>query len=280
LSDLRFIEPDYFHTMGIALLRGRLFSAADDGSRDAYVVINDHFAHRYWPDSDPIGQQLQLAGNPRVFTIIGVVANSRDRGLGRDTRNTIYFSDLQTSTLAARGFQLLVRARNESPELLNNIRQALLTTNNELYLGEVRMLDDVLSQSLSPQRFSATLMTAFATIAFCLALVGVYGVTSYSVAQRRHEIGVRMALGARPGDVMLMVVRQGARLALVGVSFGIIGALATTRLAGKLLFGVSARDPLTILMVCILLGGVAVLACCIPARRAMRVQPVIALRGE
>jgi Acidobacterial duplicated orphan permease len=214
LADMRFVEPDYFNTMGIALLRGRLFTRADDGTREPSVLINDHLAHRYWPESDPIGQQVQFGFSSKPFTIIGVVANSRDRGLGRDTRNSVYFNDFQISTAASRSFDLLVRVRGESADVPKNVREAILSIASELHVGEVRTFDDVLSHSLSPQRFSTTLMIVFASLALGVALVGVYGVTSYSVAQRRKEIGVRMALGARPADVMLMVIREGTRLAI------------------------------------------------------------------
>ncbi len=280
LADFRFVEPEYFRTMGIGLLQGRLFTAADDGQRDPYVVINERLAKRYWPDSSAIGQQILFNASPKPYTIIGVVANSRDRGLGKDTRNTLYFDDLQTNTGASRGFQLLVRTQVDDPALVKSVRETLLSVDRDLYIGEPRTLDEVLSRSLSPQRFSAVLMTGFAIIAFALAVIGIYGVTAYAVAQRRQEIGVRMALGARPSDIMVMVLRQGTRLALWGVGFGILGALLTTRLANGLLFGVSARDPLTILSVCATFAATAILACCVPARRAMRVEPVSALRAE
>ncbi|MGB0036478.1 MAG: ABC transporter permease [Candidatus Acidiferrales bacterium] len=280
LSDFRFVEPDFFHTMKIPPLRGRVFSPQDDEEHAPVAVINETLARRHFPNQDPIGQQIQmvlLQPFGRWFTVIGMVANSRDRGMGRETRSTIYLSEFQNEV---RGGALLIRTKSDPHMMEASVREVIRSANPDISTANSSTLDEALVQSISPQRFSVILLTLFAALALSLASVGVYGVTAYAVAQRTHEIGVRIALGALPRDVMLLVIGQGARLALAGVIVGLTGAFALMRLMTSLLFGVSPYDPLTILIVCAGLTCVTLLACYVPARRAMRVDPMIALRYE
>ena len=280
ISDSRWVEPAYFSTMKIELLRGRAFTVLDDEQHPPVAVINDTMAQRYFRGQDPIGQQIQLVNMQpfgRWFTVIGVAANSKERGLGRETRCMIYMNDLQNM---ARGANLLIRTRSEPMMILESVKSAARSIKADLSFYNPRTLEEALSQSLAPQRYSANLMTVFALLALVLASVGVYGVTAYSVAQRTHEIGVRMALGAKPSHMFKLILGQGLWLALIGAVVGLVAGLGASRLITSLLFGVSAHDPFTAILVCGILAGVTLVACYIPARRATRVDPVVALRCE
>lgn len=281
VSDFRLVEPDYFHTMEIPLLRGRLLTPADDESHDPVAVINENFARRYWPDKDAIGQGLKIGSlQGPWYRVIGVVANSKDRGLGKEIRTTVYMSDIQNNGFVVRGFNLLVRVQGDPLALAPSVREAVRSLNRDVTIGDARSFDDRLAESLAPQKFSVTLLSLFAGVALLLACIGVYGLTAYVVAQRTHEIGVRLALGARPRDVLLLVLGQGGRLAVAGIALGVAAAIVSTRMMATLLFGVNAHDPATLVIVSLILGLVTLLACCVPARRAMRVDPVVALRFD
>jgi putative ABC transport system permease protein len=280
VADLRFISPNYFDTMRIPLRKGRNLTMQDDVDHPPAALVNEAFVRKYFPDQDPLGKQFQLvvlqpAG--RWFTIVGVAADSRDRGLGRDTRATLYMSYLQNQI---RGAVILARAKPGAQSITAQIQAAVRTLNQDVSLNNPRTLEESMAESLSPERFSATLLTLFAILALTLASVGVYGVVSYVANQRTHEIGVRMALGAQRTDVMKLVLGHGLRLAIAGVVLGAIGSLAASRLLSTLLFGVTAKDPLTIVVVSLVLTFVALLACYIPARRATKVDPLVALRYE
>ncbi len=280
IADPRFIGPNYFETMRIPIRKGREFTSQDDADHPTVAVINESMARKFFPGQDPIGQQFQMVNlQPlgRWFTIVGVVADYRDRGMGRETRSTFYFSYLQNQI---RGATLLVRTKPGAKDTTAQVQAAVRSLNQDVSLLEPRTFEDRLSESLSPERFSATLLTLFAVLAITLASVGVYGVVSYTAIQRTHEIGVRMALGAQRKDVLKLVVGHGLRLAFAGILLGVIGSLAVSRLLGSMLFGVSAKDPWTILAVSLVLTVVALIACYIPARRAMKVDPLIALRYE
>ena len=280
LADAFYVGPNHFSAMGVPVLRGRELGPQDDDQHALVAVVNEAMVRRYWPDQDPIGQQVQLVNSQpfgRWFSVIGVVGNAHDRGLGRDTRPSVYVGNMQN---LVRGTALLVRTQADPVSMAANVRSALRSVKADLSMNRPRTLDDVLSESLSQQRFSVTLLSLFTAIALGLALVGVYGVMAYMVVQRTHEIGLRMALGARPRDMLKLVVGQGFRIASLGVTAGLMGALASTRLMNSLLFGVSPRDPFTVVSVCAMLIVVALLACYLPARRAMKVDPMIALRCE
>jgi len=280
VSDSRLVGANFFRTMEIPMLRGRDFSTQDDDSHQLVAIINDTMARRYFPDADPIGQEIQLVNlQPlgRWFTIVGIAADSRDRGLGKETRCTLYLNNMQN---LIRGSALLLRTKPNPETLLPGVRDTVRSLNQDISLGNPRSLEQALDQSLAAQKFSATLLTLFALLALILASVGVYGVVTYLVTQRTHEIGVRIALGAGRRDIISLVLNQGVRLALAGIGVGLIGAIVSTRLMGSLLFGVNARDPLTLVVVSVVLAAVALLACYLPARRATKVDPLEALRSE
>jgi predicted permease len=279
-ADFFYVEPRYFETMQIPLVRGRGFTDQDNEHSASVVLINKSLAQRLWPDQDPIGQQLRPVvgdSSPRWYRIIGIVADAKQRGLGTEQRPAIYRSYYQSM---ARYTFVLVRTRSDPMSLATAVQNAIASVDPRLPLGAVQTLNQQLAQSVSTQRFSMTLLVLFAGLALTLAAIGVYGVAAYMAAQRTHEVGVRMALGAQPVDIVKLVLGEGLRLGLVGVLVGIASALALTRVMRNLLYGVSATDPLTFFAVSAVLVGVALAACYLPARRAARVDPIVALRFE
>jgi putative ABC transport system permease protein len=281
--------PDYLGTMEIPLLQGRYFTADDTASSQPVVLIDSVLARAYFPDRDPIGQAMTIPHWGPV-RIIGVVGHVRHWGLDeRDayTRNQIYASLNQLqgdwAPIFYRRLTVVVRTPLDAVAVMPAIKAAVYGASDDRTVYGVQIMQAALSRSLSTQRFSMILLGVFADLALLLASIGIYGVISYSVVRRVHEIGIRMALGAERRDVFRMVIRQGLRLALTGVAIGAAIALILTRLLSSfshLLYGVGASDPVTFLVVSVVLTGVAILACYIPARRAMRVDPMIALRHE
>jgi predicted permease len=279
-ADFFLVEPRYFETMQIPLLRGRSFTDQDNGHSASVVLINKSLAQRLWPDQDPIGQHLRpVVGDPspRWYRIIGVVADAKQRGLGTEQRSTIYRTIYQST---ARYTFVLVRTHRDPLSMAAAVKNTIASLDRGLAFGVVQTLDQQLAQSVSTQRFSMTLLALFGGLALSLAAIGVYGVTAYTAAQRTHEVGVRRALGAQPADIVKLVLGEGLRLGLVGVVVGIACALALTRVMRNLLYGVSATDPITFFAVSAVLVGVALAACYLPARRAARVDPIVALRFE
>ncbi len=291
-GDWRSISPDYFNVFRIPLLRGRAFSVQDTGSSEMVVIINEKMAKQYWPKGDEIGARITIAKGlgpeyaegPRE--IVGVVGDVRDGGLNNDPAPTMYVPISQVANgMSALGtslipLQWMVRTRVAPYSLSQQIQQQLRVASGGVPVGTVQTMDEIVSHSVAYQRFTTTLLTIFAAIALLLAAVGIYGVMAYSVQQRTQEIGIRMTLGATPENVRGMVVRQGMLLAGIGVILGVAGGLAVTRVMRSLLYGVKPWDPLMFGMTAILLAIVALLACYIPARRASRVDPLIALRYE
>jgi putative ABC transport system permease protein len=279
-ADFFLVEPRYFETMQIPLLRGRSFTDHDNEHSASVVLINKSLAQRLWPDQDPIGQQLRpVVGDPspRWYRIIGVVADAKQRGLGTEQRSTIYRTIYQST---ARYTFVLVRTHPDPLSMAAAVKNTIASLDRGLAFGVVQTLDQQLAQSVSTQRFSMTLLALFGGLALSLAAIGVYGVTAYTAAQRTHEVGVRRALGAQPADIVKLVLGEGLRLSLVGVVVGIACALALTRVMRNLLYGVSTTDPITFFTVSAVLVGVALAACYLPARRAARVDPIVALRFE
>ena len=284
-ANFRIISPDYFRALRIPLIRGRELTSDDNPSNARVVVINQTMARKFWPHQDPIGQRVWI-GKPMgpAFTepaprqIVGIVGDIRESTLADAPGQTMFIPYAQTKWNDSMSF--VVRARTASLVSLPEIREALREVDATEPITQIRTMDEVVSGSLKDWRFHATLLGIFAALALVIASIGVYGVLSYSVAQRTHEIGVRMALGAQRTDVMRLVLKQGARLALAGIIAGILAAFGLTRLIASLLYGVKPADPLTFATVAILLLLVALLACYIPARRAMRVDPMVALRYE
>jgi putative ABC transport system permease protein len=277
------VGADYFRTMGIALRQGREYTARDGLYDPPVALINETFARRFFPDQNPLGQRINpaMSADDRPLPlreIIGVVADARLKTLSEAPEPEVYLHLPQCP--ATGSFTLLLRTRGEALSLTGLARAAVTKLDRNVPLSQVRTYDDYFAQTLAEPRFNTLLLGLFAGLALLLTAIGLYGVLAYSVSQRTAEIGIRMALGARGADVLALVLRQGMTLALIGVTVGLLVARAGTRLLSNLLYDVSATDPLTFTLVALLLLFVALLACWIPARRATRVDPLIALRCE
>ncbi|HEU4795247.1 MAG TPA: ABC transporter permease [Pyrinomonadaceae bacterium] len=279
----RVVNPDYFRTLGIPVQRGRVFDTRDSAESTPVFLINRRLAERFWPGEDPTGKRLKIgpadSPNPWV-TVIGVVGDVRQTGLYGEQLAELYapYAQERRSWMSPR--DLVVRTTGDAASVAGAVREAVWAVDKDQPVSNVRTMDQVFAATISRERFQTLLLGLFAALALVLACVGLYGVISYAVAQRTHEIGVRMALGARPGDVLRLVLRQGMTLTLVGLVLGITVALAVTRVMADLLYGVTATDTVTFISVGALLTVVAFLACYVPARRATKVDPLIALRYE
>jgi len=278
-ADYTVAGGDYFRTMNIALLRGRVFTDQDTANTAQVMVVSDAFVKRYFPNEEPIGRRIVFDGSDKTAReIVGVVADVRRNGLDVDVQPEMYVSYLQSPE---RRLSLVMRTdARDASQLTQAARAEVKAFDPNQIIWRVQTLEQLLGTSVAPRRFNMMLLGIFAAVALVLAAVGLYGVMSYSVSWRTHEIGIRMALGAKRADVLRMVVRQGMMMTLIGVAIGLAGAFALSRVIAGLLYGVSARDPLTFADVSVVLLGVAMLACLIPARRATRVDPIIALRTE
>ncbi|HET9177600.1 MAG TPA: ABC transporter permease [Terriglobia bacterium] len=269
------VSPGYFYTLGIPVLKGRTFTGHDNEQALKVAVVNETLARHLWPSEDPIGKQFPLFGDNLI--VVGVVGNTRHEGLSQDTEAEFYVPYLQSPDDS---MQLAVRTTAEPDSIVSAVRAQVRDIDPDQPLYHVAALQQVLSESLAPRRFNLLLLGIFALIALALATVGIYGVMAFSVTQRTHEIGIRMALGAQKGQVLRMVIGHGLKLAVIGIAVGIAGALALTRFLTSLLYGVKPTDPLTFVAVSMILIAVALAACYIPARRAAKVDPMVALRYE
>ena len=266
--------------MRIPLLRGRFFSEQDSPSNPNVAIISETLARRYFANQDPIGRQMRFGFPPNGNVsreIVGVVGDVRDVALSRIPGPMMYVPFAQAPLY---GGEVVVRSSLSAASVAAAIRQAVHSIDKNLPVTDVESFPDALGQSISRERFRTFLLGSFSAIALVLAAVGIFGVISYSASQRTHEIGIRMALGAQRRDILHLILGQGAKLALLGLGIGVVLALLLTRLIASLLYNVSATDPLTFGAVAIVLLGVAVTACYIPARRAMRVDPMVALRYQ
>jgi putative ABC transport system permease protein len=278
-ADIRVSTPDYFSAMRIPLLKGRSFSESDLESSLNLAVVNDALARTVFPGQDPIGKQITHFGpDDLTLQIIGVVGNVRHVGLNADPHAEIYqlLGQAQWPSM----FVAIRSATSDPTSVTSAAQNVIWSVNKDVPLANVRTMQDVIANSVQRRKFSMLLLSIFAAVAMLLAAIGLYGVMSYSVAQRAHEIGIRMALGARRPDVLVLVVKQGMALALMGIAAGAVLSLAMTRLISGMLFGITATDPLTFAGVAALLGTVALLANYLPARRASKVDPMVALRYE
>ena len=280
-GEFRVASPGYFNAMGMRLVRGRLFDQSDGPETPHVALISESLARQYWPDEDPLGKGIQygnMDGDARLLRVVGVVSDVREFGLEASARPTVYVHHLQRPK-QARGFAIVARTRGDAQTLIPAMRGAMQSLDRDVPTN-FRTLDQIFSSSLDNRRFSLVIFGGFAAAALLLAALGIYGVTSYAVTRRTQEIGIRVALGARVADVLRLVIGEGMKSVLLGIVIGLGGALALTRLIAHLLFGVSAADPLTLVVVTALLALVGLLACYLPARRATKVDPMIALRYE
>jgi putative ABC transport system permease protein len=280
-AHIRFISPDYFRTMEIPLLKGRSFTEQDGINDRRVAIVNRDMASKIWPGRDPLGQRLTF-GDPakptaKWMTVVGVVGDVRGSNLGYEPEMELYCSQYQSPSAEA---ALVVRTAADPLSLVAPIHRALQEIDGDLPLDKVQTMEQVVSSSLAQNRVKTVLLGIFAALALVLAAVGVYGLVSYSVAQRVHEIGIRIALGARRAEVLGMIIRQGMTLVAIGLAVGLAGALATSRLLADQVYKVSIVDPLTYIGVPCVLTAVALLANWLPARRATRVDPLTALRSE
>jgi len=283
ITEYRVVTPRYFDAMAIPLLAGRDVAATDTKQSPNVVVINDAFARRHFPGENPLGQRLNLQGQERdPLLIVGVVGNVRDFGLDEPPTPEAYVPFLQDplGKTYQRSMTMVARTQADPIAVAGSLRAALTELDKSLPVYAIKPMTEYLRDSLTRRRFNLILLSVFGGVALVLAAIGIYGVISYGVTQRTHEIGIRLALGANTRDVLKLVVRQGMMLTLGGVALGLFAALALTRLMKTLLFEVSVTDPLTFIVIAVLLALVAMLACWIPARRATKVDPLVALRHE
>jgi predicted permease len=281
------VEPSYLKAMGIPLLRGRFFTAQDNEHAPLVVVIDDVFAQKYFPNQDPIGKRININRFSQLAEIVGVVGHVNQWGLATDDqqslRSDLYIPCMQMPNafiaMAPSGSAVLVRASNTAG-LLDSVRHISAQMSNQQVIFGAETMDSLVSDSVASQRFSMIVLVVFAVLALCLAAVGIYGVISYVVGQRGREIGIRIALGAQPLDILRLILGRGGKLAAFGVAIGLAAALGLTRLMASLLYGVGATDPLTFVGVAALLTLVVLAACYVPARRATKVDPIAALRYE
>jgi putative ABC transport system permease protein len=282
-ADVRLVNLDYFSTMRIPLLAGRDFTAQDGLNSPPVAIINQSFAKTYFPSEDPIGKRLELAFDDEKvatkFQIVGVVRNVKHHTeLGDEYSPELYMPYAQAPFFGP--MSLVVRAQAEPGNLAKAIQNEVAALDRQIVLSDVKTMDLYLGAAVAQPRFSALLFGLFAMLALSLAAVGLYGVMAYTVSQRTREVGVRVALGAQTADVLRLIIAQGMKLTLLGVGVGLAGAFALMRLMKTLLYGVSATDPLTFAVVALSLSLVALAACYLPARRAAKVDPLLALRHE
>jgi predicted permease len=278
--DSNIVGPDYFRTMGVPLVRGRDFTADDRAPAQGapgVCIVNEAFARRFWPGQDALGKRISTSGPKGPFReVVGVVKDGKYRTLGDEALPYFAVPFLQSYEA-----EMTVIARGGDPRaLLAAMRNEVQALDKTLPVTDAKTMTEHLGLALLPARVAGLTLGVFGGLALLLAAVGLYGLISYSVARRTRELGIRMALGARGGDVLRLVIGQGMRLTLVGVAVGLLGAFGVTRLLASMLYGVTPHDPTTYAVVALLLTGVALVACYLPARRATKVDPLIALRYE
>jgi len=281
-ADFFAVKPNYFKTMGIQLVQGRDFTERDDKKGPGVVIVNQAFAKKHFPGENVISKHIK----PGISTdedkapmreIIGVAADVKNRSLSTDFRAGYFVPAAQVpfDTMT-----LVVRTSTEPHSLITSVQREVSAMDQEVPVYSIKTMEEYISTTVATPRFNTTLLAVFASVALVLTVVGLYGVMSYSVAQRTNEIGIRMALGAQTGDVLRLIVSQGFKLVIVGLGLGLIVAVLATRLIQSLLFGVTTKDPWTFAAVAVVLSVVALIACYLPARRASRVDPLVALRYE
>jgi putative ABC transport system permease protein len=282
----KIVSPSYFNTLGIKLLSGRLLGDNDKTGAPPVALINDTLARREFRDESPIGRRVLVReivpgktefGREIAWEIVGVIAGEKITGLGDTVSAGMYVSNQQSPTY---GISLIVRAGMPPQSLERSLRSAVDRVNRDQALSDVRTLEQIVDQSMLGNRVASKLLTTFASMALALAAVGIYGVIAYTAAQRRHEMGIRAALGATAGSLRKLIFQEGMRLTLIGLLIGVTGMFPTTDVMSSMLYGVGTYDPLTIAVVAAVLAGVAGLACLLPARRITNADPLEALRHQ
>jgi predicted permease len=279
----QYVTSNYVSTMGIPVVAGRSFGSSDGPLSTPVAMINQTMARVFYGKTNPIGRRVQPGGSKVWFTIVGVLKDVKQGGVDSRTGTELYLDYEQqpaTQGFAPRNMNVIIRSPLEKAVLASAVRRTVSSLDPTLPVVSFRTMDEVFSDSVSRPRFLAQLLGIFAVVALALAAIGTYGVLAYSVAVRRRELGIRMALGSSNQGLLSLVLRQGMGLAALGLVAGLLGALAVTRLASSLLFGVKPADPLTFVGVATFMLLVAFLACLVPARRATRVDPLVALRAE
>lgn len=281
--DWRIVSGSYFKTMSIPLLRGRVFTDADGPSTSPVAILSQDAGRKLWGETDPIGRTFYRAADPKtVFTVIGVVGDVRSTALNQQSPALYYPLAWRTGPYRPKVvvMDILLRTGGTPEELVPALRQRVHELDAEIPMANIRTMDEWVSNNAAQPRLNARLLTLFATLALSIAAIGIYAVLAYSVTQRTREIGLRIALGAQPSSVLRLVVREGMKVGLIGVGAGLLGALAVSRALSSLVYGVPVRDPRTFASVAIALTVIALVACVIPARRAAKVDPIVALRCE
>lgn len=275
----RVITPEYFETMRIPLRRGRLFNERDRAGSREVVIVSDSFARRLWPDSDPIGRTINVAdlGTVQPREVVGVVGDVRHSGLVSEPPLEVYRPAYQTFWPF---FAIVVRTSLNPSQVVKSVRQAVATVDKGLPMNDVRTLEALADDSLALRRASMLLLGVFTALAILLASLGIYGVVSYAVRLRTQEIGLRMALGARPLNIITATVGQSVNLTLIGIGIGLLVAVGVTQYLAGFLVGITARDPLTLLLATIGMLFISIAAAYFPAKRASKIDPMVALRYE
>jgi putative ABC transport system permease protein len=272
------VSPNYFHLLAVPLLRGRLFNDSDNDNTPQVALINQAMAQSYWPNEDPLGKRFKAAkADAPWITVVGVIADARTQSLAQADLPQVYLDLYQTG---AKRLVILLRGHLRVAAIADEVRKQVQSLDPTLPVSGAQTLNETVSASLTQRRFSMEMVGLFALTALLLAGLGIYGVISYIVIERTHEIGIRLALGASRSNILRIVLRQGLALAIVGAAVGLVCSLIVSHLMASLLYGVRPTDPLTFASVAVFFLGVALLACYLPARRAMRVDPMVALRYE
>jgi predicted permease len=275
--DVRYASPDFFSTIGLPLVNGRLFTEADRHGAPFVVLINQKMAHHYWSNEEPLGKRISLDRGQTWATVVGVVGDVRQYGSEKDQTDAVYGTVDQA--LVRPGY-LLVRTAGEPTNLISQVRTVVHEIDSETVVDQTTTLEQAHREALASPRLTTLLITIFALIALMITAAGIAGVMALSVNQRKHELGIRLALGATPQGVLWMVLRQGMVSTLVGLAIGSLAAFALTRMLRTLLFEVEPTDPLTFLAIAWVLGGIALLSCLVPARRVTSIDPMATLRSE
>jgi putative ABC transport system permease protein len=275
--DIEAISPQWFDTMRAPLIAGRQFTAADGAQAPKVLIVNQTFAHRFWPGQNPVGKRVVVGRWPEAAEVVGVSADVKNRGLAQDTQAQVYIPFAQ---LPWGNMNLLVRTAVAPLSMAGGVRAQISGVDPDQPVTDIQTANELMDSSLAQPRFTMLLLVVFSAAALALAIIGVYGVLAYSVAQRRHELGIRVALGAERADILRLVVHQGLLLAGAGVAIGLAAALLLTRLMSSLLYGIGARDLTTFVLAPLAFLCIALLASYMPALRATRTDPMEALRGS